>query len=190
MKCQQCDKQAIISYDDGKINLCLDCNLKFQQSADTIQRRSAEMMNFLAEQMDFFVGLPGTIPRYKASTPIIHSGDTTFNNINVNNNNIGSINTGYIESIDLSLSVLNKQGNQESSDLLKQLTESIIQHNEIEESTKNEILEQLSFISEELRKPKENRKNSLIKRVFDSVKDSLSAFNNLLSIWKNIQDYL
>jgi hypothetical protein len=187
MKCQQCGKQAVVSYDDGKINLCLDCNLKFQQAANMIQRRNAEMMNYITEQIEFSVGMPGLLPRYKIPTPIIQSGSNTYNNINVNNSNVGSINTGYIESIDLSLSVLNKQGNQDSSNVLKQLTEEIIRNNEIEQATKNEILEQLSFISEELIKPKEKRKLTLIKNVFSSVSTTLSAFTNLLSLWNTFK---
>ena len=190
MKCQQCGKVAVWSYDDGKINLCLDCNLKFQQAADMMNRRNAEMINYLAEQMEATVGLPGIIPRYKITPSLIHTGNTTFNNINVNNSTVGAINTGYVETIDVSLSVINDKNNNEIAKILKALTEEIIQNKEVKEKNKNDVLEQLAFISEELTKPVEHQKKSIMKSAYTVISNLLSNSANILAIWKTLEELI
>jgi len=97
MKCQQCGKQAMITYEDGKIALCLDCNLKFQQAQEMIIRRNAEMINFLTGQIEASFGFLGMFPRYQITTPIYQQGDMTLNNINIKDSNVGAINTGNVK---------------------------------------------------------------------------------------------
>jgi len=70
---------------------------------------------------------------------------------------------------------------------IKELTEQLIQSIDLKDAQKNEILEQLSFISEQLTKPKESRKWSLIKPVFTTIGSTLSGFSNLLSVWEKLR---
>lgn len=190
MKCQQCGKPAVITYDEGRINLCIDCNLKFQQAQEMEFRRIAQIMNHLGEEIEMGLGISGIVPRYKIPQPIYHQGNTTFNNINVRDSNIGSINTGYVKSIDVSLSVINKQRNDNSTRLLKTLTEEILRHNEFDEKNKNEILEQLAFVSEELAKPIEQQKKSILKSTYNVLSNLLSNSANLLEIWKALEEII
>jgi hypothetical protein len=135
-------------------------------------------------------GVSGIVPRYSFPKPIYHQGDTTFNNINVQNSNIGAINTGYVKSIDVSLSVISKQRNDNVTSLLKTLTEAVINHNNINEKSKNEILENLAFISEEITKPVENQKKSILKNTYSVISDLLSNSANIFTIWKALEDLI
>jgi hypothetical protein len=192
MKCYQCDKPAVIRYGEGKETMlfCLDCNLKFQQAADMIQRRNAEMINYLTGQIESHFGMYGMFPRYKITPPLIHQGEIKLNNINVNNSVVGAINTGVVQSIDISLSVIKNQGDIEIVKVIKDLTEEVLQSKKMEDDKKNEILEQLSFISEQLSKPKESRIWSVIKPVFATIGSALSGFSNLLGIWEKLRTLL
>jgi hypothetical protein len=192
VKCFQCDKPAVIKYGEGKeiLLLCLDCNLKYQQAIEMAQRRNAEMINYLTGQMESQVGMYGMFPRYQVTSPVIHKGDIKLNNINVSNSIVGAINTGVVQSIDVSLSVIKNQGEPEVVDAIKSLTEQLIKSNDINETQKNDILEQLSFVSDQLAKPKESRKWSLIKPVFTTIGSALSGFSNLLSAWEKLRSLI
>jgi hypothetical protein len=192
MKCQQCGKPAIMKYGEGEesIFLCIDCNLKYQQSIEMAQRRNAEMINFLTGQIESQFGMYGMFPRYQVTSPVIHKGDIKLNNINVNNSVVGAINTGVVQSIDVSLSVIKSQGEPDIVDSIKGLTEQLIKSNDINDKQKNEILEQLSFISEQLAKPKESRKRSLIGPVFKTIGAALTGFPKLIEAWEKLRQLI
>ncbi|HEC67306.1 MAG TPA: hypothetical protein ENI35_00590 [Candidatus Desulfofervidus auxilii] len=187
MKCHNCGKPAIVTYNNGKLALCLDCNLKFQQAQELIFRRNVKMLNYLTAEIEAVGGLPRLFPRYKVSSPVYYKGDLVLNNINIQNSNVGVINTGNVESIDVSLTFLKEQGNEEIAELIKILTKEIIKNKDIVENQKNEILEQLAFITEQLSIPKEQRKTSILKTIFATIFTSISGFSNLLEILKKVK---
>ncbi len=130
MKCHNCGKPAIVTYNNGKLALCLDCNLKFQQAQELIFRRNVKMLNYLTTEIEAVGGLPRLFPRYKVSSPVYHKGDLILNNINIQNSNVscsprgaghivGAINTGNVESIDVSLTFLKEQRKTGFSNLLE-----------------------------------------------------------------------
>ncbi|CAD7779676.1 hypothetical protein DMNBHIDG_02147 [Candidatus Methanoperedenaceae archaeon GB37] len=110
-----------------------------------------------------------------------------MNNINIQNSNVGAINTGNVESIDVSLTFLKEQRNEEIAELIKILTKEIIKNKDIVENQKNEILEQLAFITEQLSIPKEQRKTSILKTIFATIFTSISGFSNLLEILEKVK---
>ena len=98
-----------------------------------------------------------------------------------------TINTGNVESIDVSLTFLKEQGNEEIAELIKILTKEIIKNKDIVENQKNKILEQLAFITEQLSIPKEQRKTSILKTIFATIFTSISGFSNLLEILEKVK---
>jgi len=189
-KCHQCDKPAIVYLEDNKIALCLDCNLKLQQIFDIEQRRNAARINFLADEFESSLGCSGIIPRYHIPTPIYQKGDTTFNNINISNSAVGAINTGNVKSIDVSLTHLKQQGVDELVDLIKRFTEEILRDNKIEEKQRNELLEHVAFISEQISISKDQRKSIILKSVFSYVTSGISGIESLMNIWDKIRAIL
>ncbi|CAD7778527.1 hypothetical protein BLFGPEAP_02013 [Candidatus Methanoperedenaceae archaeon GB50] len=145
------------------------------------------MLNYLTAEIEAVGGLPRLFPRYKVSSPVYYKGDLILNNINIQNSNVGVINTGNVESIDVSLTFLKEQGNEEIAELIKILTKEIIKNKDIVENQKNEILEQLAFITEQLSIPKEQRKTSILKTIFATIFTSISGFSNLLEILEKVK---
>ena len=190
MKCNQCGKPAVITYEEGKIAFCLDCNLKYQQAQEMIIRRNAEMLNYLTGQIESSFGMYGMFPRYQITDPVYKQGDMTLNNININNSNVGAINTGNVKSIDVNLSVMKSQGEIELSELIRELTEKLIGSNQLTVEDKSEVLEQISFISEQVCIPPDQRKNGLLKTNFATIPAVISKSKELLEIWEKIEPLL
>jgi hypothetical protein len=186
-RCHQCGRPAIVQYGEGKeiLLLCLDCNLKYQEANDMIQRRFADYINYLKSQIEFTTGIPTA--RYRVTTPIIHKGDIRLNNINVKNSVVGAINTGVVQSIDVSLTVMKAQGDDQIAEVIRELTEQILVSKQVGENQRSELLEQLSFLTEQLSKPKHLRKPAVIKPIFKAIGGALSGISNLLSIWEKLQ---
>ena len=92
--------------------------------------------HYLTAEIEAVDGLPRLFPRYKVSSPVYYKGDLILNNINIQNSNVGVINTGNVESIDVSLTFLKEQGNEEIAELIKILTKEIIKNKDIVENQK------------------------------------------------------
>ncbi len=126
-------------------------------------------MNFLADMMEATTGVYGVIPRHKVPTPVhmqVKQGPTTFNHINVSQSVVGSINTGEVGTIDVAMDNI---GDPKLVQALKTFTEAVINEKELDALKKNEVIEQLAFLSSQAATPKVERKPSIIRTVIANV---------------------
>lgn len=114
-------------------------------------------------------------------------GNIAFNNINVNQSTIGALNTGTISNLDLAITLMKSQGENELAEVVKELTEAVIKSNEINDSTKNEINEQLEFLVAQATADAKNRSIGTVKSVLTGIKDSVSTVAGLLTIWNSLE---
>ena len=186
--CSQCGKPAIISVDNNP--LCVDCYLKFQQAMQIQDTMYVQEMNYLTDMMESTVGLYGVLPKYKVRQPVVHQGSLTFHNIKVDQSVIGSINTGEVQRIDVAMSHIKTSGNEELVKALKEFTEAVIAETKLDAELKNQIIEQISFLTSQSALPKEKRKSGIIKAVLSGVKNMVSTMVVLSSLWNNLQPFL
>jgi len=186
--CSQCGKPAIISVDNNP--LCVDCYLKFQQAMQIQDTMYVQEMNYLTDMMESTVGLYGVLPKYKVRQPVVHQGSLTFHNIKVDQSVIGSINMGEVQRIDVAMSHIKTSGNEELVKALKEFTEAVIAETKLDAELKNQIIEQISFLTSQSALPKEKRKSGIIKAVLSGVKNMVSTMVVLSSLWNNLQPFL
>jgi len=143
---------------------------------------SAIGMNFAMDQMDDISGLPRTGARMQV--PEIPKGPIILHNIKVDNSVVGSINTGNVEKIDVSLSYLHSIGNDEARDALKALTEAILTDPSISDTQKNELVEQVTFLSEQSVAAAKDRKPGLIKATFSALSQAATTIVTVGAAWQ------
>jgi len=186
--CSQCGKPAIILVDNNP--LCVDCYLKFQQAMQIQDTMNMQEMNYLTDMMEATVGLYGVLPKYKVRQPVVHQGPLTFHNIKVDQSVIGSINTGDVQRIDVAMNHIKTSGNEKLVKALKEFTEAVIAETKLNAELKNQIIEQISFLTSQSALPKEKRKSGIIKAVLLAVKNTVSTMGTLSSLWNNLQPLL
>lgn len=187
MQCTQCPKPAYCNY--SGVNLCLDCLYKIKQieKQDFVER--AAMMNYITDQMDETSGIP-SYSRIQIPQTMLHQDKSTKNFIQIDRSVIGSVNTGVIGSLNQTMENI---ANNINEDLAKQLSEFIkqaIESKEIADKEKEELLEKLTFLSEQIVTPPEKRKTSLVKSVLSSVKDIVTSAVALEQLWQKIEPIL
>ena len=183
--CDQCGKPAIVQY--GNRLLCVDCNLKFQQAEQLRHNRRASEINSLYAEMEMVADLPpGVLLRMPTLQPPVQGDTMTFNNIRVDRSTIGTINTGGIQRLDIAVTQIKEQEQANLAEALKELTEVVLQSQEIVETAKNEIVEHLSFLAEEVIKPKEKRNLTIAKMVFGNLVKVVPATANLQALWDKV----
>lgn len=167
---------------DKKIPLCLDCNLKHVQMY-TLQKEMLErQINYYSDLMDYQIGLPPSGPRFPEKKTVNVDG-VTLHNIKVDNSTVGVINSGNIETVDVAISSIDSEGNQEVAQALNELTTAVIKSTEIQGDIKNQIVELLSLIASEATAPRERQRKGAMKALISQLKDLLSIGSDLTRLW-------
>ncbi|NTG38804.1 hypothetical protein G6K91_31570 [Agrobacterium rhizogenes] len=164
----ECGKTSVL---EGATHLCVDCFYKLQV-AQTLQLRNAAIgMNYAAREMDFVSGLPGFTPLMQV--PELPKAPMTLNNIKVDNSVVGSINTGEVGTIDVSITVLEQAGNKELSEALKRLTEAVV-NSALGKDDKDTLIDQVAYLSEQAASAAKNRKPGMIRAALNAINDTVT----------------
>ena len=166
--CSQCGRPAIHGYSvkgGGQIALCLEHSLMYQEINERQLAQFERQMNFVADQADWITGLPRTGARYPPrDRPLQISGGVTLNHVQVEPGAIvGVVNAGgNIKSIDVSITSLGRQGDEQLAEAVTKLTEAIAKSPDVPTDQKSEALEILSGVAAEATQPKEQRRRFLV----------------------------
>jgi TPR repeat protein len=112
------------------------------------------------------------------------NGTMVFNNIRVDNSVIGTINTGNVQAIDVSLTHLHQAGNDQARDALKALTEAILNDTSMTKAQKGELIEQVAFLSEQTTVQPEKRKPGLIKPTLSALTQAAGTVSSIAGAWQ------
>lgn len=192
--CSQCDKPSIGAY--GASPLCLDClervsNIVHQQN----EQRHREMLHHMQlanaadENLNELLGFGGSKPMFDLST---HQGsrNVKINSFNVSNSVVGAISTEEVGNISVSLRNATARGEGVAAEKLHEFTNQIIASSELDVGTKNELLEQISLLSEQIATPKETRKVGLIKAAMTAIGSTAATVSSVASAWSAVKDLL
>lgn len=110
-KCSQCRTPAVNEV--GGHYLCVSCYSKLQHAEYLEFAQDAALMNQALQDIENTVGLPGFLGRVEIPTPTtINTGQSTFNNIRVDNSVVGTINTRNVKRLDSMLNAMRNNNNQ------------------------------------------------------------------------------
>ena len=186
--CSQCGRPAI--FERAGHPLCVDCNLKFEQAVQMRDRLLKQQINFLLDQADAVTGIHTGFGRYDLSEPIVHQGPMTFHTINVSRSVVGAINTGTVRQMEVALNHIHiANGNAELETALKAFAEEVLAEAALTINAKNEILQQLTALTEEIAKPNDSRIMGVIKAFIGSIAANIAS-TSLVTHWQNIRHML
>jgi hypothetical protein len=184
MSCYNCEKPAMWLVSEKKIPLCLDCYAKFAQIQQTEIESYERMMNYFGDQIALSFGVPPMGPRFPPRPKPIQFGDVSLNNIKVENSVVGSINTGTVGSVDVSITMLKQNGDTQLAEALTKLSEAVLANTVLQAHQKNEALEILSLIANEASAPPNRRRTSALKPLLSRLRDIISTAGDLTTIWQ------
>ena len=182
MKCNQCSNNAI-----GEVRgipLCLNCYVLLQKTLNRNKEILREEINFLQDSIDSVCGF-STGARYPTKRPVMVSGGTVNNNhISINNSQIGVLNIGNINNLNQTIDSLYSASQKELADNIKNFSEALIKEGVLSGMQKNEVLESLDVITKELFQKPENRKKTLVNKLFNQISLIIGSAADSLVIWQ------
>jgi hypothetical protein len=158
-----------------------------QQASYLQQSQLAAHLNYLEEEIAGGTGyiLPPT--RIEIPRPPFMGDMLTLNNINVSNSTVGAINTGTVQQLDASITLLQSKGEVEIASALKDLTQGIVDSNEIEASAKDEMAQQLAFLVGQLQAQRKQRSIGVAKSVLSGIGAMLGHAVTLTTLWEKLR---
>ncbi len=88
------------------------------------------------------------------------------------------------------MSKIKNSGNEELTKAVKEFTEAVISETKLNNDTKNQIIELISFLTKQSLLNKEKRQNSIIKAVLTHVESLISTIALLLPLWTKLRHLL
>jgi hypothetical protein len=185
-RCGQCGRPAVV---EGKVvQLCVECHYKLQVANTLALRLAAIGMNYAAAEMDHVTGLRNFTPRMQV--PDIPKGPIILNNIKVDNSVVGSINTGSVQTVDVSITYLKNAGNDKVGNALKALTEAIANEASVSKKDKDDMLDQVAYLSEQASSAANDRKPGMIKATFGALTQAAATVSAIASAWSAAEPLL
>lgn len=186
--CGNCGRPAIVYL--GDYPACIDCKYKHEVSQWMAFAQNATMLNFAAQEMDAVVGFGPRSPQI--AIPRLPVPPINYNNqtVTVTGGQVGAINFGNVDEIQVHLQAMTQNGEAAVADALAALTNSVLHASEIDEKAKNELLEQLAFVSQQANAKPEERKPGAIKAILSAVKEGAGAITSAAGAWEAVEPLL
>jgi hypothetical protein len=182
MQCSQCDRAAFYEMQNGAA-LCVEHYNMVAQNAQAAMAANATMINYLSDRINATFGLPPQGPRIHIPQPVIHEVPVTHNHINIDRSVIGAINTAQVERIDVAMQNIQNGGDPGLSTAFKELTEAIIQNQQINDSDRRQLVENLTFLAEQAALPDQQRQKGIAKIVVQATSGLIATAANAATIW-------
>jgi hypothetical protein len=180
MQCDACGTVARAMYDQGNgAKFCLDCHYKASQIRLQTMNHLVGQMNQARNQIEDIFGVPRT-QGVQVPQPTYNIGGMS-SHINVSDSIVGTINTGVVNSLNSSLegAAINDGVTAEQ---LKVLAEGIGASTTVSSKDKEELLESISFLAQQVAIPKATRNKSMIKSALGMIKASVSVSSDLVTL--------
>lgn len=187
MKCHGCNGNFdfVFQLDSGG-NLCIDCRSKYEQTNEMVVRRLERNVNYLHDEMDSVFGIR-TGGRYAQPPAPVHINQPTMNNLNFSHSIVGAVNTGYVKDLMVNMSKVAMNNNEQAAQTIKTFTDALLQSQEIQKEEKERIIQQLSFLSEQLSLASEKRNDSVIRTVLQDVANAVQIGTGLAAAFTLVQ---
>lgn len=167
-------------------NLCVEHAAMMSNLVQNQQTQAAAMMNYLSEQIEYTMGVRSTPPRIaipQQPPTLVHRGNITNNQFRIDRSVVGAVNTAEVAKIEVSMNNIQNQDSSDFTAAIKELTEAFAANAELQDNKKEELLEILSYLSNQATLPEQQQQKTLIKRMLSRVPQIIATAADLTTLW-------
>ena len=185
--CSQCEQRRPFYKINGH-PLCIFCYQQVQQVEQLDFCRNATLLNCCLDMFGAQAGIQ--MPRMQVPQPTIGVGQVIQHNVNVDRSVVGTINTGRIENLRVALSDIRQGGDAATADVMEQFASAVVSANDADNAIKNELLEHLACLSDQLAKSPTERSPSVMKTVLGGIKSVATTVASLSELFDVFEKHL
>lgn len=194
MECGQCGKPAlfIIASNEApalRVALCVDCNLKYEHARILEFFRLASEYNRASASVHRSLGVGGF--QYQLPRITVPSGSTVaMTNIHIQGDLLGVLNTGTIQKVDNSVTVIRNDGHEELARQLAGFVEAVDQTTDLSKEAKQQVVELLSLVSTEVATPRPERRAAGMLAILANIATVVGVSTSIAAQWGPLRDLL
>ncbi len=186
--CGNCGKPAIVLL--GGYPACIDCKYKHDMGQWMQFAQNAAMMNLAAAEMDAVVGIGPPTPTIQIPRAPVPPINYNNQSVTVTGGNVGAINFGNVNDIKVSLQSLVETGSPDMVEPLMKLTDAILNAQDADDPTKNELLDQIATLTALANSKPEERKPGVVKALFSGIGQGAQAIGSVAGAWTAVAPLL
>jgi hypothetical protein len=186
--CGNCGKPAIAYL--GSYPVCIDCKYKHEMGQWMQFAQHAAMLNLAAAEMDAVVGIGPATPTIEIPKPPVPPINYNHQTVSVTGGNVGAINFGNVHDIQLNLQSLVETGSPDLVEPLAKLTDAVLNAQDADEATKNELLDQIATLTAVASSKPEERKQGVVKALFSGITQGAQAIGSVAAAWTAVEPLL
>lgn len=187
-RCGNCGRPAYVYL--GAYPVCIDCKYKVDMSNWMQFAQNASMLNYLDRELVSTVGMPHLSNQIAIPRPPVPPINYNNQTVSVSGGTVGSINFGNVRDIQVNLQALTQNGSPDIVEPLSKLTDAVLNAQDADEPTKNELLEQIATLTALARAKPEERKQGTVKALFEAVKEGAGAISSAAGAWQAVEPLL
>lgn len=188
LPCVQCGRPGVaaVGIEGGHyLNVCLD----HLHQHEEIRLRKLQMYQDLAEKAEDDIADTMGVPR-KQRPPRIPAPRVNVHQVHIHGDNLGVVNTGTVGNIANNLTLINGH-DAALAGQLKALTEAIIASSILNPTQKQEAVDLLNEVAEDVAKPPQQRRSrTAMKMIVTGLGQVLSSAADLYTLWTAIGPHL
>jgi len=188
MECGQCGKTALFviasnESEELKMALCVDCNLKYEHARILEFFRLASEYNRTSASLHRSLGVGGF--QYQLPRITVPSGSTVaMTNIHIQGDLLGVLNTGTIQKVDNSVTVIRNEGHEELATRVAEFVEAVDQANDMPKDVKEQVVELLSVVTTEVAAPATERRGAGMLAILANIATLVGTGTTIAIQWE------
>lgn len=186
--CAQCGRPAIVAVDD--LPLCVDCHYKFQQTQYMQFAQTITMLNHASNEMALISGMPHLNNQVAIPPPPVPPIHYNNQSISVSGGQVGAINFGSVNDIQVELRTVVETAGPQMADALADLTNAILGDAAADVAAKNDLLDQIAFLTKQAAAAPSERKPGLLKSVIGGVQQGVAMIGSAADAWSKVEPLL
>ncbi|MBS7812291.1 hypothetical protein [Roseococcus pinisoli] len=184
--CSQCSKTSVVAI--NRTPLCVSCYYEFQVAHHLEFSRSAAKANNAAALID--ASSQYGLPTPQIQIPPLPRPPMHLHNIKIDNSTVGVVNTGQVQSMDVNMTIMKQGGNAKLGQALAAFTEAILKSQQLQDQQRAEMVDQVSFLSDQAVAAAKDRKPGVIKATLTSLATAAGGLVSLSEAWDILRPLL
>lgn len=175
-------------YEFGGIDLCLHCGAVAEHISNMQWLKNAAMANRALDDMDAVTGFHTSGGRVNIpAMAMAMRRNPILNNIQINNSQVGVLNTGTIEKIDATITLTRGSELEEVGNHLKAFTEALLNAKEVDPRDREDLADLLETLTDQINRKKPASIAATMAAILDKAKSVLSLFTAAQGLWAAIK---
>ena len=149
-------------------------------------------INFTLDMFNVVSGIPVPTPRYPVPSPPVFQRieqNAPVSLFKIDRSVVGSVNTGTIESLEVSIRDVQQGGNEQLAKQLEEFTQAVLDEKSLTDEARGELLDQLEVVSAAARDPAAAKK-SVIRPILSAIALGAGTVEKLAAAWAKVEPYL